>query len=256
MTAILTSCWWGVPAKTSKSAGCTATRATARSRTSEPICRSLTATGEVTETFPSWAGWGDYDNDGDLDIGLNAYDDNASLLWIGGVWRNEGGTFTYADNRQLRGAMIATSGAWGDYDNDGDLDIVLSGGSWGTYTLIERNEDGVFVEGLEGLVLHDVAIYGSDAWGDYDNDGDLDLLMTGFDQETSSPISRVYRNEAGSFSLAVELTGVAYSDAAWGDFDDDGYLDIVLAGATDSDSGYIARSITTMATACSALPPP
>ena len=106
------------------------------------------------DTFPSWAGWGDYDNDGDLDIGLNAYDDNASTwLWIGGVWRNDGGTFTYADNRQVRGAMIATSGAWGDYDNDGDLDIVLSGGSWGTYTLIERNEDGVFVEGLEGLVL-------------------------------------------------------------------------------------------------------
>ena len=86
-----------------------------------------------------------------------------------------------------------------------------------------------------------MAIYGSDAWGDYDNDGDLDLLITGFDQETSSPISRVYRNEAGSFSLAVELTGVAYSDAAWGDYDDDGYLDIVLAGDTDSGSGYIAR---------------
>ncbi len=91
------------------------------------------------------------------------------------------------------------SAAWGDYDNDGDLDILLTGeGEYYGYDVIisrvYRNEgDYNFTDIEAGL---SPVNNGSVAWGDYDNDGDLDILLTG--SETSYPYnetSRVYRND-------------------------------------------------------------
>src|SRR5262245_4055720 len=74
---------------------------------------------------------------------------------------------------------------------------------------------------------------GSVAWGDYDNDGDLDLLVTG--QTSTGQIARVYRNNAGTFlPVAGALTGVYFSSVAWGDADNDGDLDILLTGFNGS----------------------
>ena len=72
------------------------------------------------------------------------------------------------------------------------------------------------------------------AWGDYDNDGQLDILLTG----QPGPylyLSQVYHNNGdGSFSLNTNavLPGVAYGSVAWGDYDNDGRLDILLTGET------------------------
>ncbi len=84
--------------------------------------------------------------------------------------------------------------AWGDYDNDGDLDILLAGstGSDSAISRIYRNDGGTFTDieaGLPGVFS------GSVAWGDYDNDGDLDLLLTtsGIGIGTSG----LYRNDGG-----------------------------------------------------------
>ena len=72
------------------------------------------------------------------------------------------------------------------------------------------------------------------AWGDYDNDGDLDLLLTGY--TGSAYIARVYRNTNGSFvDTNANLPGVQYSAAAWGDYDSDGDLDLLLAGYTGAE---------------------
>ena len=76
------------------------------------------------------------------------------------------------------------------------------------------------------------------AWGDYDNDGDLDILLTGDDG--LSGISKIYRNDSGSFiDIAESIAGVRSSSVAWGDYDNDDDLDILLAGV--SDSGYISK---------------
>ncbi|MDO8834678.1 MAG: VCBS repeat-containing protein, partial [Vicinamibacterales bacterium] len=81
--------------------------------------------------------------------------------------------------------------------------------------------------------------YSSVAWGDYDNDGDLDILLTG-EYAFGAPISRVYRNDGGSFvDIAAGLEGVRDSSVAWGDYDNDGDLDILLTG--EGASGYVSR---------------
>jgi uncharacterized membrane protein YeaQ/YmgE (transglycosylase-associated protein family) len=81
--------------------------------------------------------------------------------------------------------------------------------------------------------------YSSAAWGDYDNDGDLDILLTGR-TGPSGYIPRVYRNDGGSFvDIVAGLMGVYVSSAAWGDYDKDGDLDILLTGHTGSE--WISR---------------
>src|SRR5438552_3524534 len=79
-----------------------------------------------------------------------------------------------------------------------------------------------------------LGVWGSSvAWGDYDNDGDLDILLTGTDAG-NTPISKLYRNSGGANStfsdVGAGLTGVTASSVAWGDYDNDGDLDILLAG--------------------------
>jgi hypothetical protein len=95
------------------------------------------------------------------------------------IYRNDGGTFT-----ALPGAFFPVfvgSVAWGDYDGDGDLDLLVSGLTLASAqgvpaTRLYRNDAGVFTS-----VAHPFPDCQSDAvaWGDYDNDGDLDVVITG-----------------------------------------------------------------------------
>ncbi len=167
--------------------------------------------------------WGDYDNDGDLDVLLTGYDDGA-VNYYANIYRNDGGGVFTDIGAGLPG-VSASAAAWGDYDNDGDLDIVLSGS--GNAKVYHNDGGGTFTDIGAGLAD---AFDGSLAWGDYDNDGDLDILLTG------SGNGIVYRNDSGSFTdVGAGLPGVSNSVAAWGDYDNDGDLDIVLTGYDGSD---------------------
>jgi predicted nucleotidyltransferase len=111
------------------------------------------------------------------------------------------------------------SAAWGDYDSDGDLDILLAGVSNATITaakIYQNDGDGIFTN--IGAQLPDID-WGSAAWGDYDNDGDLDILLTGFSGVTR--VAKIYRNDgpgAGSgwvfTDINAPLTGVSASSRA------------------------------------------
>ncbi|MFC2083992.1 FG-GAP-like repeat-containing protein, partial [Bacteroidota bacterium] len=180
--------------------------------------------------------WGDYDNDGDLDILLTGDDRNA---YVSKIYQNNGdGSFTEQTQISLTGVAY-NSVAWGDYDNDGDLDILLTGSTGSTYIskIYQNNGDGSFTEQTQ-ISLTGVA-YSSVAWGDYDNDRDLDILLTGqINLQTS--VSKIYQNNGdGSFTeqTQISLTGVFSSSVAWGDYDNDGDLDILLSGITDSLQG-------------------
>ena len=184
-----------------------------------------------------WQGaglWGDYDNDSDLDILL--YGVYASGLYTTKIYRNDDSTFVDI-NAGLTG-IFNGCGAWGDYDSDGDLDILLSGdkGLFEPVSKIYRNDgNGVFTDinaNIDGIRS------GSCAFGDYDNDGDLDLIVIGTDTFNVT-ITKIYENDNNSFpGSAVSLTGFYWSAAAWGDYDNDMDLDILITGIQDGGNRY------------------
>ena len=198
------------------------------------------------------AAWGDYDNDGRLDIlligqGINIAED--SPVGLAQVWRNTGSGFTLIANLSSGASYFYTSGAWGDYDNDGRPDILLTGvdTNYNPITELWRNTGSGFTNinaGLPGVV------YGCVAWGDYDNDGRLDILLTGatnsdaFGNPTGF-VAQVWRNTGNGFSnINAGLPGVWAGSVAWGDYDNDGRLDILLTGATNIDNnGYATGPI-------------
>src|SRR6266498_2675091 len=136
------------------------------------------------------------------------------------------GAQIFADINAGLPAVSASSVAWGDYDNDGRLDILLTGysSSLGNIARVYHNDGGgsftAINAGLPGVYQ------GSVAWGDYDNDGQLDILLIG------NYTARVYRNDGnGSFSdVDAGLPSINIGSAAWGDYDNDGKLDILLTG--------------------------
>ncbi len=193
---------------------------------------------EIATALPNISGgeaeWGDYDNDGDLDILLIGTDQSYNK--ISRVYRNSGGgVFDYQSQISITGVMGGTAD-WIDYDNDGDLDIMLTGYSDSGYIsrIWRNNGNNTFTE-QTNISFIGVAS-GSVAWGDYNNDGDPDVIITGAD-ENYKRVSKVFRNNGNdSFTeqTGITLTGVAGGSADWGDYDNDGDLDILLTGESDS----------------------
>lgn len=168
----------------------------------------------------------DYDNDGDLDVFLPAEVSTSRL------YRNEGqGQFTDVSALVLQGRVgNGAGGAWADFDNDGDADLYFQRGNQGGDFLV-NNGDGTFTDwsGGPAALTQASGSWGIPAWGDYDNDGWLDLLVTQYNGN-----GRLFRNQGeGNF---IEVTtgspirepGTVKS-AAWADYDDDGALDLFLA---------------------------
>ncbi|MBN2747220.1 MAG: T9SS type A sorting domain-containing protein [Bacteroidales bacterium] len=132
---------------------------------------------------------------------------------------------------------------WADIDNDNDQDLIIFGsnGSSNIYkTAVYKNNSSVFTEQVGTGILN--FNYGKADWGDYDNDGDQDLLICGGSGYTTTPTSKVYNNNGNSF---VELTylsiiGLKYCTCLWVDYNSDGLLDISVSGFDNSTNGVTA----------------
>jgi hypothetical protein len=186
----------------------------------------------LTGVKQGMAKWGDYDNDGDPDILITGNDSGGNALTK--IFRNDGSHF--ADINAGIIDLGYSSCDWGDYDNDGDPDILITGYT-GTNRIsrIYRNDAGVFTDIVAGFTgIH----YGVCKWVDYDNDGYLDVFLSG--QSSSGNTTKLYRNNGVTFTaVTTGLPGVQKGSAAWGDLDNDGYPDLVISG--DTGSGYISR---------------
>jgi len=192
--------------------------------------------------------WGDVDGDGDLDVFI-ATESSTHLLLNSGPRGNF--TFVLAD-RGTRFYLFGTIGsgresfedaAFGDIDNDGDLDLVVSmpqmrAISAGTRydRLLVNNGSGHFTDMTETQVPSVYQDSGQKvvAWADVDNDGDLDLFRGGGYIYAGAVIrtlsSSVMRNDGnGSFTWGANLDPSAFAKcAAWGDLDGNGYPDLVV----------------------------
>ncbi|MFN8176401.1 MAG: FG-GAP-like repeat-containing protein [bacterium] len=165
--------------------------------------------------------WGDYDNDGDLDVYLvNANSANKLL-------RNDGGGF-FVDVTAppLNYGCCDEGAAWIDYDRDGRLDLYLTTGS-GQPNHLYRNLGGGSFSDVTPPALAITARCAASAWGDYDGDGDSDVYVSVVD----GPNHLVRNDGGGSFTdvtvVPLSDTGAAQG-AAWGDYDNDGDLDLYL----------------------------
>lgn len=177
--------------------------------------------------------WGDYDSDGDLDILLAGCAVSGCSSWVSKIYRNDGGIFTDIQ-AGLLGVLVRDRGlAWVDFDQDGDLDAFITGShpsaNSTTATRLYRNEGGVFIDSNVSLPqLKDSAV----AWGDYDNNGYPDLVISG-NPDSLQPLTRIYHNEGGVLTdINADLVGAASGAVRWGDYDNDGDLDILQTGYT------------------------
>jgi hypothetical protein len=126
------------------------------------------------------------------------------------------------------------SNAWGDFDNDGDLDLIITF-SQAPVRLYENSPDGFKDVGASVGLPTDGGNPRSVAWGDYDGDGDLDVYIaySGMDE----PPNRLYRNNLQhgqkSFTEVGEAAGVAMRgftrQVSFVDYDADGDLDLYVA---------------------------
>ncbi|WP_254173274.1 putative Ig domain-containing protein [Planktothrix pseudagardhii] len=180
----------------------------------------------------------DFDKDGDTDILLTGYDGS---IPISKIYSNNGsGGFSENTNVSLTG-VYNSSVTTADFDNDGYTDILLTGikSSSPISKIYSNNGSGGFSENtnvsLTGVSNSAVTT------ADFDNDGDTDILLTGY--SSSGRISKIYSNNgSGGFSenTNVSLTGVRYSSVTTADFDKDGDTDILLTGK-DSSNNLISK---------------
>lgn len=173
----------------------------------------------------------DVNNDGLNDIYLsrsNTYD----LLLI----KNSNGSYT---KNQITDISVVSKGiagsSWTDYDNDGDLDLLITSRTVTTTPevfLYENDGTGQLTRVTTGDLVTDVSFTGDAEWADYDNDGDQDVLVV----NQSNVPCRLYRNNGdGTLTRVLNSafeTNVAGRSASWGDYDNDGDLDAFVSSFT------------------------
>lgn len=186
----------------------------------------------------------DFDLDGDLDLvvaGREVFSGSTCL-----IYRNDGlGNFS-SIGLGLPGFASGTV-AWGDFDNDGDPDLLLGGVGWSAQPLYLFRNDGIEFEdtGLELPTLANPAA----AWGDFDNDGWLDFVVAGGAGTTATTL--LYHNQRnGTFTnVNVTLPGMSLGSLTWADEDGDGRLDLLINGAGDYGQEIVALMRNQSATA-------
>ena len=194
--------------------------------------------------FENAVAWGDYNNDGYLDV---------IIVGVGNNWVKQ--TFLYKNNGDGTFTKVVTpfdnleggNATWLDYDNDGNLDLLLCGNDdIGPYTALYKNlgpdHNYDFQQVFDGTFVYVNNGGGNNAnryavAGDYNNDGWVDIYLQGKDG-SGTMHSILYKNLQGKGFEAVEnpingntpLVQLYGGTAAWGDYNNDGYLDLVVNG--------------------------
>jgi hypothetical protein len=223
----------------------------------------------------------DYDNDGDLDVFLvqgGALDGSrgagapSSRLFRNDLVVGADGkrTLRFTDVTERAGIGLRAYGmgvAVGDYDNDGYLDLFVTG--FGSVTLFHNNRDGTFTDATKTAGLIGAQWSTSAAFLDYDRDGDLDLFVANYvdftvaaNQLCTDPVgvrdycgprayhpvpARLFRNDgAGRFTDVTERSGIgkAYGaglGVATGDYNGDGWIDLYVANDATPNQLWINR---------------
>ena len=179
--------------------------------------------------------WGDYDNDGDLDLFVSY-----NVRSVNHLYQNQGdGTFKRVDAGDISNyGGYCHNAAWIDYDNDGYLDLFVSDYMPTKYNqLYHNNGDGTFSTATDNPIAMEAKFSMGATWADYDNDGLIDLFVPNGRNENNS----LYHNE-GNGQFTKISTGDIVNDggnsvgSAWGDFDNDGDMDLYVTNASNQNN--------------------
>ncbi len=201
----------------------------------------------------------DFNGDGLIDVvTTTAHPSKSARIFIN---RGDGRFDDRTESSGLADQIAALNCVQADYDNDGDLDLFLMRGGWERAfrpSLMRNEGDGTFTDvTLTSGVGKPIASQAV-AWGDYDNDGDVDLFVCGeYLTDTAAPaapgmetpapdtrnLCRLYRNDGdGSFTDVAEQAGVLNArrakGASWGDYDADGRLDLYVSNSGQENRLY------------------
>jgi hypothetical protein len=190
--------------------------------------------------------WGDYDNDGWLDVFVG------HELTPSQLFHNRGdGTFEDVSAQAHVDATAFTKGvAFGDYDKDGDLDLYVSN-IRGPNFLYRNNGDGTFTNVAATLGVQGPSMSFPTWFFDYDNDGWPDIFVGSFvfsieefvkhylgQRPTGNTLTLYHNRGDGTFADVTRQVGLDWvvpaMGANFGDLDNDGFLDIYLGTGTPS----------------------
>ncbi|MFQ5649378.1 MAG: FG-GAP-like repeat-containing protein [bacterium] len=182
--------------------------------------------------FSYSASWADYDNDGWLDLFV------ANGLFGAGrgnfLYRNNNGVFTRVETGLIvEEQQKSTSGVWGDYNNDGWLDLFVTNNVNEANSLYRNNSDGTFTKITSGRVVTDVNNSYHGSWVDYNDDGLLDLFVANNGKndfyENEGPPNFTFRKltaaDVGAWLDESQLS----QGSSWADYDNDGDLDLFIS---------------------------
>ncbi len=171
--------------------------------------------------------WADVDGDGDMDLlmtgRLNANSDPETHLFL------NDGTGEFTNSNQNFVGLIYTTVFWQDIDQNGFVDVLITGQTddGNVITKVYLNNEGTFTDAELILPAYTDGMISP---ADFDNDGDIDLLVAG-DTGTEYTTALLVNNGNQSFEpLPYDFIGFSKASAAWGDFNADGFLDFVIAG--------------------------
>jgi hypothetical protein len=183
----------------------------------------------------------DFSNDGYLDMMTSTYDSAGQTQYFR---NNRDGTFTERTvEAGLKGLYGGLNMVQADYDNDGDIDVLIVRGAWldskGRHpnSLLRNNGNETFTDVTFDAGLGEVHYPAKTAaWGDYDNDGDLDLYIGNDSSRTFRAPAQLFRNNGnGTFNDVAAEAGVQdllfSMGAVWGDYNHDRYPDLFVSAA-------------------------
>jgi hypothetical protein len=180
--------------------------------------------------------WIDIDGDGDEDLFVCNESSQNEIMY-----KNDGnGYFVKVINiPPVTAGGNSWSSSWGDYDNDGDPDLYVANWNNQRNSLFRNDGNFNFTSILNDSIVNSPGYHACTGWGDYDNDGDLDMFVTQAYRTPNSPLqNKLFKNqlmETGNASFERITTGDPVNDPgysygfAWGDWDADGDLDIFTA---------------------------
>ncbi len=196
---------------------------------------------QIVDHFTFGASWGDYNNDGWLDLFINSRDEG-NLAHNVLYKNNSNGTFTdvTADTGIILEAYMSFCAAFLDYNNDGWQDIYIANDKYDFQNLLYKNNgDGTFVEvSLEAGINVSIDAM-STTIDDYNTDGWLDIYTTNsFDGNVF-----FINNGDGTFTDIASSNGTLFESVAWGavflDAENDSDLDLYVSGMLDGSGGTL-----------------